>query len=113
MNGEGCESGERRHRKRTSELGKYASGNQRGSGVPRLILSSYRNLVGPVYQVSHVYQQVESCQNGHSQFLIPGANVIGEPIDTVHVIGSLGLPTKLLIELVERPEDQSADIEED
>ena len=75
--------------------------------------SPYRNLVGPVPQVGHVRQQVGGCQDGHSQVLVPGAHVGGEPISAVLLItGPLRLPTQLLIELVEWPEDQSADVEE-
>ena len=85
----------------------------RGSGVPGLILSPYRNLTSPVHQVGHVNQQVGGCQDGHSQALVPGAHVVGELVPAVPITGPLGLPAELLAELVERPEDQSTDIEED
>lgn len=39
--------------------------------------------------------------------------VWSEPIDAAHITGPLELSTKLLIGLVECPEDQSTDIEED
>ena len=85
----------------------------RGVRNPGLVLSPYRNLASPVPQVSRVNQQVDGCQDGHSQSLVPEAHVIVEPIDAAHITGPVGLSAKLLIELVERPEDQSADIEED
>ena len=85
----------------------------RGSGVPGLIFSPYRNLMSPVHQVSHVNQQVDGCQDGHSQALVPGAHVVGELVPAVPITGPLGLPAELLAELVERSEDQSTDIEED
>lgn len=73
--------------------------------------SPYRNLAGPVHQVSHVNQQVDRCWDGHSQSLVSEVHVVGEPADAAHITGLLGLSAKLLIELVEWPEDQSADIE--
>ena len=75
--------------------------------------SPYRNLVGPVPQVGHVRQQVGGCQDGHSQALLPGAHAVGSSINAVHIAGLLGLPAILLIKLVERPEDQSSEVEED
>ena len=65
------------------------------------------------HQVSHVNQQVDGCPDGHSQSLVPEAHVIVEPIDAAHITVAVGLSARLLIELVERPEDQRADIEED
>ena len=85
----------------------------RGVRNPGLVLSPYRNLASPVHQVRRVNQQVDGCQEGHSQSLVPEAHVMVEPIDAAHITGPVGLSAKLLIELVERPEDQSADIEED
>ena len=77
------------------------------------ILSPYRNLVGPVPQVDHAHQQADGCQDGHSQQVILEAHVVGELTTAAHDTGPLGLPPELLIELVERPEDHSADVEED
>ena len=85
----------------------------RGVRNPGLVLSPYRNLASPVHQVRRVNQQVDGCQEGHSQSLVPEAHVMVEPIDAAHITGPVGLSAILLIELVERPEDQSADIEED
>ena len=85
----------------------------RGSGVPGLIFSPYRHLAGPVPQVGHINQQVDGCQDGHSQALVPGAHVIGELFHAVLITGPLGLPAELLAELVEWPEDQGTDIQED
>ena len=82
----------------------------RGVRNPGLVLSPYRNLASPVHQVRRVNQQVDGCQDGHSQSLDPGAY---EVVDTAGITGPLGLPAEFLIELVERPEDQSADVEED
>ena len=84
-----------------------------GIGSIGLTPSPYRNLASPVHHVSHVNQQVGGCQDGHSQFPVPEAQVVGEPTDAAHITGPLELSAKLLIELVECPEDQSADIEED
>ena len=96
-----------------SELGKDTSCEQRWSGVPGLVLSPYRNMVGPVHQVGHVNQQVDGCQDGHSQSLVPDAYIVGKSMLTAHVPGPLGLPAKLFIKLVERPEDQSTNVEKD
>ena len=85
----------------------------RGSGVPGLVLSPYRDLAGPVPQVGHISQQVDGCQDGHSQSLVPGAHVVGELVPAVPITGPLGLPAELLVKLVEWPEDQSADVKED
>ena len=84
-----------------------------GIGSTGLTPSPYRNLAGPAHHVGHVNQQVDGCQDGHSQFPVPEAQGVGEPIDTAHITGPLELSTKLLIGLVECPEDQSTDIEED
>ena len=77
------------------------------------ILSPYGNLMGPVPQVDHAHQQAEGCQDGHSQALVPGAHVVGELVPAVLIARLLRMPTELLVELVEQPEDQSTDIEED
>ena len=97
-----------------SELGEETSFEQRGQ-EHWTDPSPYRNPVptGPVYQVSHVNQQVDRCWDGHSQSLVSEVHVVGEPTDAAHITGLLGLSAKLLIELVEWPEDQSADIEQD
>ena len=65
------------------------------------------------HQVGHIKQQVDGCQDGHSQSLVPVAHVSSELISAGRITGSLGLAAQLLIELIERPEDQSADVEED
>ena len=65
----------------------------RGSGVSRLVLSPYRDLVGPVPQLSHINQQVDGCQDGHSQAVVPGAH---EVINAAHITGPLGQPAELL-----------------
>ena len=66
--------------------------------------------MGQEHQVDHVNQQVDGCQDGHSQLLVPGAHRVDKPIIAAR---PLGLATKLLVKLVERPEDQSAGVEED
>ena len=68
---------------------------------------------GPVHQVGHVNQQVDRCQDGYNQSLVPDAHQVGELMVAAHITGPLGLATKILVELVEQPEDQSAGIEED
>ena len=97
-----------------SELGEDTSFEQRGQ-EHWTDPSPYRNPVptGPIYQVSHVNQQVDRCWDGHSQSLVSEVHVVGEPTDAAHITRLLGLSAKLLIELVEWPEDQSADIEQD
>ena len=45
--------------------------------------------------------------------MILEAHVVGKLTTAAHDTGPLGLPPELLIELVERPEDHSADVEED
>ena len=97
-----------------SELGEDTSFEQRGQ-EHWTDPSPYRNPVptGPVYQVSHVNQQVDRCWDGHSQSLVSEVHVVGEPTDAAHITGLLGLSAKLLIELVEWPEDQSAELEQD
>ena len=66
--------------------------------------------MGQEHQVDHVNQQVDGCQDGHSQLLVPGTHRVDEPVIAAR---PLGLATKLLVKLVERPEDQSAGVEED
>lgn len=41
---------------------------------PGDILSPYRKLAGPGQQLSHVTQQADSCQDGHSPSLVSGAH---------------------------------------
>ena len=110
MSGEVREQGERRARKRTSGADRARvriPPVSRGVRNPGLVLSPYRNLASPVHQVRRVNQQVDGCQDGHSQSLVPEAHVIVEPIDAAHITGPVGLSAKLLIELVEQPEDQA------
>ena len=76
------------------------------------ILRPYRNLVDPVHQFGHINQQVDECQDDHSQSPVQAANGVGELIAAVHSPGLLGLAPELLIELVELPEDQSTKVEE-
>ena len=76
------------------------------------ILRPYRNLVDPVHQFGHINQQVDECQDDHSQSPVQAANGVGELIAAVHNPGLLGLAPELLIELVELPEDQSTKVEE-
>ena len=38
------------------------------------ILSPHRKLAGLVQQLNHVNQQVDGCQDGHSQSLVSGAH---------------------------------------
>ena len=66
----------------------------------------------PVHQFSHINQQVDECQDDHSQSPVQAANGVGELIAAVHNPGLLGLAPELLIELVELPEDQSTKVEE-
>ena len=111
INGEGCAEGAR-------EPGRHQSSVKmlpvsRGSGVPGLVLSRYRDPAGPVPQVGHVNQQVDSCQDGHRQSLVPDAHIVGKSVLTAHIPGPLGLPAKLFVKLVKRPEDQSTDVEKD
>jgi len=65
------------------------------------------------HQVRHVNQQVDGCQDGHNQSLVPDAHVGSALINAAQLVGPLGLPTEPRIELVERPEDQSSGVEED
>ena len=60
------------------------------------------------HQVRHVNQQVDGCQDGHNQSLVPDAHVGSALINAAQLVGPLGLPTEPRIELVERPEDQSS-----
>ena len=58
--GRGCQ--------RIAELGKKMESRGPGqSSVPE------KNEVDPVCHVSHINQQVDGCQDGHSQFLVPDA----------------------------------------
>ena len=66
----------------------------------------------PVHQFGHINQQVDECQDDHSQSPVQAANGVGELIAAVHNPGLLGLAPELLIELVELPEDQSTKVEE-
>ena len=77
------------------------------SGAPGLILSPYKSLLGQVCHVGCINQQVDGCQDGHSQSLVPHAHQGGESVSAAPIAGPLGLDTKLLIELVEKPEDQA------
>ena len=116
MNEEGCERAERGSRRRTSgdiRLGKEVSSEKRESGALGQILNDDKNHAGPVHQVSHINQQVDGCQDGHSQSLVPSAHKVGDLISAAGITGPLGLASQLLFELVERPEDQSAGVEED
>ena len=112
IRGEGCEEGEGSQEEgiRGRQSSVRIPPVSRGSGVSRLVLSLDRDPVGPVPPVGHVNQQVDSCQDGHSQALVPGAH---EAINAAHIAGPLGQPAQLLLELVERPEDKSTDVEED
>ena len=56
---------------------------------------------GPVHQVSHVNQQVDHCQDGYNQSLVPDAHQV--VMAAAHIIGLLRLATKILVELVEQP----------
>ena len=66
---------------------------------------------GRDHQVNHVNQQVDGCQGDHSQLLVPDAHAI--PSIAACISRPLGIPAKLLVELIERPEDSSSGIEED
>ena len=109
MSGTGLEEGERepgRRHQRMSELGKETSGEKRQSGASGQSL----RLGGQDHQVNHVNQQVDSCQHGHSHLLVPDAHAI--PSTATCISGPLGIPAKLLVELIERPEDSSSGVEE-
>ena len=69
--------------------------------------------LGQDHQVRHVDKQVDGCQDGHNQSLVPDAHVGGELINAAQLVRSLGLPAELLVELVESPEDQGSGVEED
>ena len=48
------------------------------------------------HQVSHIKQQVDGCQDGHSQSLVPVAHVSSELISAGRITGSLGLALAIL-----------------
>lgn len=112
------QEGERGARERTSEdLGtrERLSAEKRGEDGEPLGGASDpdKDQAGRVHQVGHVSQQVDGCQDGHSQTSVPGAHVIGVPVAAAWIHGPPGMAAILLVELVERPEDQSRGIEED
>ena len=81
---------------------------RRGNQEP---LSRASDQAGRDHQVNHVNQQVDGCQDGHSQLLVPDAHT--KPSIAACISEPLGLPTELLVELIERPEDSSSGVEED
>ena len=114
MSVEGCEKGERRGRKRTPELGNELQVRQGRNWEPLGKASaSVKIQAGREHQVSHINQQVDGCQTNHSQLLVPDAHGGGDSTAAVHVTGPLERPAQLLVELVERPEEQSSGVEED
>ena len=114
MNAEGCPKGERRAGKRTSELGNELQVRQGRNWEPLGKASAAVKIqAGREHQVSHINQQVDGCQTNHSQLLVPDAHGGGNSTAAVHVTGPLELPAQLLVELVDRPEEQRSDVEED
>ena len=54
---------------------------------------SLQNLAGPVHQVGHIHQQVDGCQDGHSQSLVPDAAIVGKLINAARISVPVGLST--------------------
>lgn len=48
-----------------------------------------KNQAGRVHQVGHISQQVDGCQNGHSQAAVPGAHVVDVTAPAARILAPL------------------------
>ena len=81
---------------------------------PGDILSPYRKLAGPGQQLSHVNQQADTVRMVTAlRWPQERMQTVGEAISAVLVTGPMSTPVRLLTELIEQAEDESANVEKD